>query len=287
MTSLQMTNFSIPAGSIMIAATASDPSPAAILIHPGVGDRRCWRELMGALLPEVPTVAIDMRGFGDTPPSAEPFSSTSDIDAVVREYGDGAIALVGNSFGGGIAIDYALAHPGRVRRLVLIAPALSGSAEPDWVAELGQDVVDQIEAAEESGDLDALNRWEARIWLDGHNAAEDRVAGAARELFLQMNHIALTNEGAPGPLEPPPAIDRLEDLTMPVLVIVGTRDLPHQRARSALIAQQVRDGRLVEMEGVAHLPQLEDPTALARIIGSFLAPQAPGQSSDAALTPDR
>ncbi len=268
-----MIDLSLAVGDADLAAMASGQPPALILLHPGVGDRRCWRDLMLTLAPMYSALAIDMRGFGGSPPAAAPFSPTADLDAVVRACTDGPITLVGNSLGGAVAIDYALAHPERVDRLVLIAPNVSGAPEPDWDAELGHERVARVEAAEAAGDLNALNRLEAFIWLDGPGGPEGRVGGAARELFLQMNGVALEHMDAPGPSDPPSAQDRLEELAMPVLVIVGTLDLAYQRERSASVARRVQHGRLVELAGVAHLPQLEDPAAVATAIMRFLAPR--------------
>ena len=265
-----MNDIRISSGDWSIAATVSGRDPRIVLLHPGVGDRRCWYGVMAALAPSLAAVAYDMRGFGGTPPAIAPFVNVDDLRAVLDATVTGPAVLIGNSQGGRVAIDFALHHPERVDRLSLIASAVSGAPEVDWVAELGQPLFDQLEAAEDAGDLDQVNRIEARIWLDGPAGPEGRVGGAARELFLAMNRIPLTNESAPQPLEPPSAFEQLEHLTMPVLVMVGTLDLPHQSVRSRRIAARVANGRLVELEGVAHLPQLEQPTQVADAIRAFV-----------------
>ncbi len=261
-----MNDISIPSGDRSLAATVSGEDPRLVFLHAGVADRRSWYEVMAALAPERPALAYDRRGFGGTPAADAPFLNVDDLWAVLQARITGPAVLVGNSQGGRLAIDFALAHPAGVERLILIASAVGGAPETDWVAEIGQPLVDQIEAAEEAGDLDEVNRLEALIWLDGAAGREGRVGGAARELFLEMNLIALANQSAPQALEPPSAFERLERLMMPVLVIVGTRDLPHQLARSRVIAARIPNGRLVELEGVAHLPQLERPVDVADLI---------------------
>mgnify|MGYP003531678734 CR=1 FL=1 len=92
--------------------------------------------------------------------------------------------------------------------------------------------------------------------------------GVVRALFLAMNVIALQNESAPGPIEPRPAWDRLEDLAMPVLVIVGSHDLSAIATRARVLADRVPGGELIEIDGVAHLPQLERPDDVAKLIRS-------------------
>jgi pimeloyl-ACP methyl ester carboxylesterase len=64
----------------------------------------------------------------------------------------------------------------------------------------------------------------------------------------------------------------LAEIEVPALVAVGELDLPHIRARSAAIADLLPHSRLVELQGVAHLPTLEGSDVLADEVCRFLAP---------------
>jgi pimeloyl-ACP methyl ester carboxylesterase len=266
-------DLTIMSGDWPLAATACGQNPSLVFLHPGVGDRRCWLELMALLPVDHAVLAYDRRGFGDTPAGDAPFAHTDDLQAVLDVCATGPAVLVGNSQGGRVAIDFALLRPDRVERLVLIAPAISGAPEPDWDAELGRELVAAIEAAEEREDLDEVNRWDALVWLDGVAGPEGRIGGPERELFLAMNLVTLRSESTPGRIEPPSAYEHLERLEMPVLVIVGALDLPYQRAGARALAERLPDARLVELGGMAHLPQLEAPDTLASLIREFLAPE--------------
>ena len=92
-----------------------------VLLHsasatPGSGSGR-WPALGGAF----DVVAPDLPGFGDEPMPSEPFSFVDFVSGLLPG------SLVGNSFGGGVALRTALAHPELVERLVLVASGL-----PDW-----------------------------------------------------------------------------------------------------------------------------------------------------------
>ena len=114
----------------------------------------------------------------------------ADAVAVLDGYGVDSAVVVGSSMGGRTSIDLALTHPDRVRALVLIGPAVRNAPDPTYEPEvLALD--EEWEAAEERGDLEAVNVLEARVWLDGPTAPEGRVQGAARDLFLEMNARAL------------------------------------------------------------------------------------------------
>ena len=88
--------------------------PTVLLLHEAVADRRGWAEVAGLLAPELTVVAYDRRGYGQTPPSTEPFSHLDDLLAVIDHAGAGPLWLAGASAGGGLALDAALAAPGRI-----------------------------------------------------------------------------------------------------------------------------------------------------------------------------
>jgi pimeloyl-ACP methyl ester carboxylesterase len=208
-----------------------------LLFHAGVTDRRSWAPLVEALGPGHSTIDFDRRGFGETRYQPEPHSHENDALAVLDATGAGSapVAAVGASMGGQAALE--LAHPERVAALVLIGSAVRGAPHTDH-AELPQPerrLSEAIEAAEATGDLDAVNRLEAQRRLDGPTAPEGRVSGATRELFLAMNGTALT-AADPGPqIQVPAAWDRLTDVAAPTLVLVGDLDIvdcqtPRRRA---------------------------------------------------------
>lgn len=252
-----------------LAASRTGSSPLVVLLHPGVCDRRAWRDVMEALAPGVASVAYDRPGFGETLPAAAPYAAVDHLASVMDQAIGGAAVVVGNSQGARIAIDFALARPDRVRGLVLIGPAVSGA--PDFPLDDRLAALDRaIEAAEVTGDLDEVNRLEAHLWLDGPHCAEGRVGGASRDRFLEMNGIAL-RAGGVDPLEPPSAWARLEELSTPVLVVLGVYDVPGINDRGRELARRAPNARLIVLPGVAHVPALEDPEALAALIRRFVA----------------
>ena len=240
-----------------------------LLIHAGVTDRRSWAPLVAALEDQHYSVAYDARGFGETTYQPEAFSPVDDAVAVMDASGLRRPVLVAASMGGRTAIDLALAHPERVSGLVLIGPAVSGAPEVDDPPE-AQAISDALDAADEAGDLDEVNRLEARLWLDGLPAPEGRVGGDTRALFLDMNCRALAAEDPGEGTGSDPAWSRLEQLAAPTLVIVGDLDLAecHERARE--LAKRVPGAEVLALADVAHLPHLEADRDCLVAIGSFL-----------------
>lgn len=265
-----------------LAVTVWEPPGAApgrplLALHPGIGDRRIWRwcaPTWAAAGHRV--VAFDRRGFGDTAYRPGPHDDLADLAAVMSATGTGPAVVVGNSRGGGLALDLALDHPELVRALVLIAPSVSGYPSERWEESPAETELDRlIEAAEAAagagGDRDEVNRLEVRYWLDGTDQPEGRVTGEARALLVEMNARVLAAT-PPGPAtEREPAWPRLDQVTVPTLVVLGQHDLPGFARLGAELVADLPDGRLVTVPDAAHCPQLDQPDRLNELVLGFLA----------------
>jgi pimeloyl-ACP methyl ester carboxylesterase len=240
-----------------------------VFLHAGVADRRMWADQMRALPAEgYHAVAYDRRGFGETETPDEPFSHAVDLEAVLDRLGLNAVVLVGCSMGGALAIDFALEHPGRVVALVLVATAVSGAQVevPEEVAEIEE----QIEYADESGNVSRVNRLEARLWLDGPTSPEGRVEGPVRDLFLDMNGIALGHPPLTQEDKPDSAMDHLSLIAVPVLLVAGALDGADILELHDELAEALPDAFAVTIDDAAHLPSLEQPDAFNEVLLEFL-----------------
>jgi pimeloyl-ACP methyl ester carboxylesterase len=252
----------IASGQAALAAETAGSGSPVLLLHAGVCDRRMWRAQQDGLDAHNTVIAYDRRGFGATQASKEDYSSVEDLKTVIDAAADGAPAiLVGCSQGGGGALDMALRHPAYVRALILIAPNVSGApspAHPPAIAAL----VAQREQAQKAGDPDRINAIQARILLDGPLQSEGRVKGAARDLFLDMNAIALRSPPVGKNLDDEDAFHRLDEIKVPALVLWGEYDAT---------------GRM--LNGVAHVPSLERPAEVTSLIAEFVDRLAVGFSA--------
>ena len=259
-------------GAARLAYDDTGSGRAVALLHPGVADRRCWAATTEALRDRFRVVAHDRRGFGDTVYEPEAHDPVADLTAVLDALGLERVALVGNSMGGALAVEFTLAAPERVTALVLVGSAIEGAPVPENLDPEIEALFDQLDAVESAGDLDAVNDLEARIWLDGPSRPRGTVGGEARQLFLAMNGRALAAVD-PGPgSEPtaPSAWEQLGRIEIPVLAVVGAHDLPHLIERADAIAAAVARGRFDELPDSAHLPQLDDPVRFSELVGRFL-----------------
>ena len=261
----------IACGSALLATEAVGSGTPVVFLHANVCDRRMWRSQIDAVGARHRAIAYDRRGFGETQAETEDFSAVADLMAVIDAVaGDAPAILVGCSMGGRIAINAALRHPSRVRGLVLIAPGVSGAPDPVYPPRIGELMAEQ-RAAVEAGALERINAIAARLWLDGPLADEGRIQGPVRELFLDMNGIALRSPPFGTNRDAEPAFQRLHEIAVPTLAIQGNLDFPHIQERSRHIAAAIPHAMHRELPGAAHLPSLEQPAQTTGAIAEFVS----------------
>ena len=214
-------------------------------------------------------VSYDRRGFGQSTSPDESFSQVADLSAVLDSFGIEAVNLVGCSQGGRIAIDFALANRGRVESLVLVATALSGAPSPK-IEGRSLMLAEALEDAEEREDIVEVNRIEAHLWLDGPESEEGRVSGQVRDLFLDMNAIALQAPELTRERDPPSALERIGEITCPVLLIEGGLDFGFIKELHSWLDKALVDSRRAVIKEAAHLPNLEHPDVFNRLLTDFL-----------------
>jgi pimeloyl-ACP methyl ester carboxylesterase len=176
--------------------------------------------------------------------------------------------LVGSSAGGKLALDAAVSMPERVAGLVLLAPAVSGAPSPaiELVDPELLRIDEQIVQADELGDLNEVNRLEIHLWLDGPRERAGRVMGASRELALDMNRIALANGISENSDQMINAWSLLTEVGVPTTVACGALDANHILLRSEELCKRIPVAKYLVLNGMAHLPCLEDPLAVAELI---------------------
>ena len=261
-----------------IAFDDEGSGPPVALVHAGVADRRMWADLAGSLANRHRVIRHDVRGVGETLPPAGPWSHHTDLLGLLDELLITRAHLVGASMGAGIAVEAALARPGMVGSLVLVAPGGAlfdgppASFRPIWAGE--------VEALDR-GDLDAAVEINLRAWVDGPNRAADAIDPAVRGFVGRMQREAFElpewdPEQAPEHELSPPAAARFRELACPVLVVVGDADDPAILAVGERIAAQAPRSRAIVVPGAGHMLPLEQPEAFAAILDSFLADAAGG-----------
>ncbi len=256
----------------ILACTVRGPrrAPAVALLHGLGGQKEAWFPVQRALAATRRVLAPDHRGSGASPPpgrGAVLADFAADLWALLDREGVGRIALVGHSFGGGVALEAALGAPDRVTALVLVSTARAG--RPPLPGDPGAH-----EALHRAAALTA-DEWRYRViphlfgpaWRERHATRLDRIARLWAAAPRDPEGIARQWEAWDG-------WDRWEDLPVlrvPALVVHGEADTLAPPGNAHRYAARIPGARLALLAGVGHYPQVEDPAALLAVVGPFLA----------------
>jgi len=240
-----------------------------VWVHAGIADRRMWDDQFYPLAQHFKVIRYDMRGYGETPIVAGPFSHRQDLYSLLQFLGIEQAYLVGCSQGGSTIIDFTLEHPEMVSALVLVACTLSGYKVFDQRPKQW----DELIAAFKQGNFARASELEVQIWVDGPHRTPDQVDPKIRNRVREMNAIALTNEasdlGSDQPLAPA-AVNRLTDIRVPTLVVIGDLDNPNMVKASDLLQTSIADTQKVVISDTAHLPNMEKPEEFNSVVLGFL-----------------
>jgi 3-oxoadipate enol-lactonase len=160
------------------------------------------------------------------------------------------VALVGSSYGGLVALDFAARRPDLVTALVLLDAPLPDHdwSDPNFIA-----YAEEEERLFEAGDLDAVTELNLSYWAPS-------IAGRLRPMTRRSVEFDV------------PEI-RTVDLSaarVPALVGVGEHDKPDFRAIAERLARELPDAELVVIPGAGHLPSIERPEATLAVVRPFV-----------------
>ena len=273
----------------LVYETQGEGPEVIVVVHGGAGLPHDYFHPMLANLSRYAKLVFfdrraDMLGSGKSHQMASVDEMADDIDALRQELGLNRVTLLGHSFGGAIALNYAIRHPGNVKRLILVSA--TAVVEDPRAAE--RRIVQSLSPAE----LAAYNSGEG-----GTGAAQpcDRVRKRYSVLYPKYFYhmvpyefdrgvytvyfdslakkIALAGDSN--------AIDlraKLDQVKVPVIVFAGKHDLVAPPAQVEQLASGLPQAKLVVMEQSGHFPIFEENYLFTQWVRQFM--NATGKSSD-------
>ncbi|WP_248581245.1 4-carboxymuconolactone decarboxylase [Nocardioides sp. InS609-2] len=263
----------IPAVTTVRLTGARDRSEMPLLVlGPSLGTSATtlWSACAAGLTDVFDVVAWDLPGHGhNRAVHDEPFTMGElatgvlrVVDAVLEERGEagGSFGYAGDSVGGAVGLQLLLDTPDRVSAAVLLCTGAQIGDVAMWSGRMGQVSVSGTPVMV-SG---SAERWFGPGFVerepDRASALLHALQDADDEGYVQVC----------GALAEFDVRDRLHEITTPVLAVAGSRDVAAPPAKLREIADGVKDGRLVELDGVAHLAPAEAPNLVARLIRHHL-----------------
>ncbi len=245
------------------------------LIHGLLLDRRCWDDQFEVFAQQYRVLRYDLRGWGDSSQeeAEPPFSPRQDLLSLLQYLNIEKTYLLGLSGGGTLALDFTLEHPDKVDALILVASDPSGLERP--MTDAIQAFAGQYYGALQRKDAGGAAEATVRFWTDGPRRTPEQVDAQARARVTTMSrqHIErhgdfLAHEQHMIPLKPP-AINRLAEVRVPTLIVVGDEDVPEVIGAANVLEQGIAGAQKVVIAGTAHHPQMEKPGEFNRVVLDF------------------
>ena len=258
------TTLRVPVAGGELAYDEAGAGPAVVLLHGSFLDRGTWDLQVPALRTRYRVVRYDIRPFGESTVPNQPYKTTDDLLALMDALKIDRAHLVGHSFGGGVAVDFALTHAARVASLVLVNSGVTGAAMPPDE----QKEATQVFIKARISETEAVQAWMALgLWSVSRTKPEVR---SALEKITSRNAARFRLSSPTFTQIVPPAIGRLGEIRAPTLVVSGDRDTPGNRATSDALADGIPGARLVLIPGADHAIPLGWASELNKEILAFL-----------------
>jgi proline iminopeptidase len=204
---------------------------------------------------------------------------TADAEALRQELGFEQWAVLGQSFGGNVALEYALRYPQSLSRLIL----MDTGGDQWWVEHNAPELL--AKRGYSAGAVQAARRFYSGQLTPGEFMGtfmkfmtaynyNNNLPMLAHEILSQW-HAKMRPEalihGYRELLKDWTVMDRLSEIKVPTLVVAGRHDFLFPPEHQAILAAKIPDARLVLIERAGHNPQIEQPAEVIRVVRDFMA----------------
>jgi pimeloyl-ACP methyl ester carboxylesterase len=255
----------ITAGHGAVTAMRAGDGRDLVLLHSLLADRHAFDPVLPALTGKFRVTLFNLPGFHGSEPAVAPV-----MDAYVARLEDGfdefEIAkdaiLLGNGFGGTVALAFAIAHGDRIGKLV-VCDAAAGFPEEGRKA-----FAVMAETVADSGLAAVAEIAAKRVYSPDYLAANPGKVEERKNSLLAVDAKAFQHACAI--LQKADYVPLLHKLDVPTLVLCGELDQATPVALNKAIAEKVPGATYVELPGCGHCPPLEQPEAFLKAIGKFV-----------------
>jgi 3-oxoadipate enol-lactonase len=242
----------------------SGQGPALFLFHSLLSDRASFDAIVPKLSQSFRVIVAELPGFGGSHALSGSLADVADrmAEAVKDGAGREDTIVLGNGYGGFVALQMAIRHPGIATKLILADCGAAFSKE-------GREAFRNMAAASKAKGLQAITDVAMRrLFAPEFQTKHPDLMRDRREAFLRTDpDVFRAACAALAELDLRPELGQVK---VPVLVLVGEHDEATPPPMSHELAAALPDARLKIIAGCAHVPQLQSPEVFLDAIGDFL-----------------
>ena len=252
-------------------------NPVCFVLHGGLGlDHHLYRSTLGPLTKQFDVVFLDFRSNGRSgrPPleSLTMEQLADDVNELANQLGIDRYYVLGHSYGGFVAQELAIQHPGQVLGLILVgtSPGQVADTEPSTeyaVYPRPEELLAIWRDAAEDDDETSEARWRAAL---PYFTNEDMVPLLSKE-FDETIFSAAALQRSDEMYSTWSSTKRLANVSVPALLIVGTKDIIHPIGQTRRIERALPNTMAIVIEGANHFPWLDKPDEFFTAISKWLS----------------
>jgi 3-oxoadipate enol-lactonase len=255
----------LSAGRGALTAVRTGEGHDMVILHSLLADRHAFDPVLEALAAKYRVTLINLPGFHGSQPAMLALMDAylAIIEDGFEEFGIGNDSiLMGNGFGGTVALAFALAHPERISRLVLSDAAAGFPAE-------GRQAFAVMAEKVAAGGLGSIAEIAAkRVFSPAYLAAHPEKIEERKKVLLEIDPKAF--QAACKILQETDLVPLLHHLKVPTLVVCGELDQATPPVLNKQIAEKAAGAKYIELPGCGHCPPLEQPEQFLAAIKEFV-----------------
>ena len=257
----------ISVNGLQIAYESHGEGAPVVLVHGWGGARSVWALQVPELARRNRVIAVDLRGFGDSdrPAGEENYSfvhCAKDLVALLDALGLERAVFAGHSMGTVISLHTCLLFPERVRGLVLVGGAVGWPPKGAVVGPQISQIVEKLQQMGVKAYLDAF----AHVWF-APGTDPELIRKFTADSYKMAPHAALAYIRLTSGFN---MRDRLSEIAVPTLVIVGSEDGRNPVEESEYQNRHIHDAWLKIIKGAGHMVQVERPREFNHAMMAFL-----------------
>jgi pimeloyl-ACP methyl ester carboxylesterase len=260
---------------VEIAYLDEGSGPVIVIGHCSSASHKEWLPLIETLRSDWRVLAPDFVGYGksDPWPASELFRDDTDLSALLAltEKTEGALHLVGHSYGGALALEAARTLGSRVKSLALIEPVsfhlLRQEGRPEWaeIEKLGKAVLGAVAKGNDRAAAAAfMSYWLGRFrWFISPERFKSAISATIPKVALEFGIL----------VEAPTTLQDYAAITAPTLLVKGSKTPAPTRAVIDLLGRTLPNARVEILRGAGHMSPFTHPSEINRLIINHLATQ--------------